>query len=78
MKNSLRINAGRRYGRALAALPARKLAAALQAANRSPHPILLRRVETKAGHGAGKPLAKQVAEATDVWSFLFWQLGMSA
>ncbi|HLL16231.1 MAG TPA: prolyl oligopeptidase family serine peptidase [Pyrinomonadaceae bacterium] len=58
-------------------LHARKFAAALQTANRSPNPILLR-VETKAGHGAGKPLAKQIAEATDVWSFLFWQLGVSA
>ncbi|HLL71127.1 MAG TPA: prolyl oligopeptidase family serine peptidase [Pyrinomonadaceae bacterium] len=55
---------------------ARKFAAALQAANSSTNPILLR-VETKAGHGAGKPLTKQIAEATDVWSFLFWQLGMS-
>jgi prolyl oligopeptidase len=58
-------------------LHARKFAAALQAANASANPILLR-VETKAGHGAGKPLAKQIAEATDVWSFLFWQLGVSA
>jgi prolyl oligopeptidase len=58
-------------------LHARKFAAALQAANNSAHPILLR-VETKAGHGTGKPLTKQIAEATDVWSFLFWQLGVSA
>ncbi|HZH90852.1 MAG TPA: prolyl oligopeptidase family serine peptidase [Pyrinomonadaceae bacterium] len=58
-------------------LHARKFAAALQAANKSAHPVLLR-VETKAGHGAGKPLTKQIAKATDVWSFLFWQLGMSA
>ncbi|HEX8129764.1 MAG TPA: prolyl oligopeptidase family serine peptidase [Pyrinomonadaceae bacterium] len=58
-------------------LHARKFAAALQAANKSANPILLR-VETKAGHGAGKPLTKQIAEATDVWSFLFWQLGVSA
>jgi prolyl oligopeptidase len=58
-------------------LHARKFAAALQAASASAHPILLR-VETRAGHGAGKPLTKQIAEATDVWSFLFWQLGVSA
>ncbi|HYG10645.1 MAG TPA: prolyl oligopeptidase family serine peptidase, partial [Pyrinomonadaceae bacterium] len=58
-------------------LHARKFAAALQAATGAAHPILLR-VETKAGHGAGKPLTKQIAEATDVWSFLFWQLGVSA
>jgi len=38
-------------------------------------PILLR-IETKAGHGAGKPVAKQIEEFTDVYSFLFWQLGV--
>lgn len=57
-------------------LHARKFAAALQAANASSNPVLLR-TETKAGHGAGKPLAKQIEEATDVWSFLFWQLGVA-
>jgi prolyl oligopeptidase len=36
-------------------------------------PILLR-IETKAGHGAGKPVAKQIEESTDMYSFLFWQL----
>ena len=38
-------------------------------------PILLR-IETKAGHGAGKPITKQIEELTDVYSFLFWQLGV--
>ena len=38
-------------------------------------PILLR-VESKAGHGAGKPVTKQIEEFTDVYSFLFWQLGV--
>jgi hypothetical protein len=38
-------------------------------------PILLR-VESKAGHGQGKPITKQIEEGTDVWSFLFWQLGV--
>jgi prolyl oligopeptidase len=33
-------------------------------------------VESVAGHGQGKPRGKQVEEATDVWSFLFWQLGV--
>ena len=51
----------------------RKMAARLQAAT-SAAPILLR-LETRAGHGAGKPRAKQLDELTDTWSFLFWQLG---
>jgi prolyl oligopeptidase len=58
------------------ALHARKMAARLQAATSSDQPILLR-LESKAGHGAGKPRAKVLEELTDVWSFLFWQLGMS-
>lgn len=57
-------------------LHARKMAALLQASNASPHPILLR-VETRAGHGIGKPLSKVIEEQTDVWSFLFWQLGVT-
>ena len=56
-------------------LHARKMAARLQAATSSDEPILLR-LETKAGHGQGKPRAKVVEELTDVWSFLFSQLGM--
>jgi prolyl oligopeptidase len=59
------------------ALHARKMAARLQAATSSDQPILLR-LETKAGHGAGKPRAKLLDELTDTWSFLFWQLGMKA
>jgi prolyl oligopeptidase len=56
-------------------LHARKMAALLQSVNASDHPILLR-VETKAGHGVGKPIAKVIEEQTDVWTFLFWQLGV--
>jgi prolyl oligopeptidase len=39
-------------------------------------PILLR-IETKAGHGAGKPITKQIEEQVDIYSFLFWQLGVT-
>jgi prolyl oligopeptidase len=38
-------------------------------------PILLR-IDTKAGHGQGKPITKQIEDQTDVYSFLFWQLGV--
>ena len=38
-------------------------------------PILLR-IESKAGHGAGKPTNKQIEEGVDIYSFLFWQLGV--
>jgi prolyl oligopeptidase len=55
---------------------ARKMAARLQAATSSDRPILLR-VETKAGHGQGKPRAKTLEELTDTWSFIFWQLGLT-
>ena len=47
----------------------------MQAATTSDRPILLR-LETKAGHGAGKPRAKVLDELTDEWSFVFWQLGV--
>ncbi|GAC1317744.1 MAG: prolyl oligopeptidase family serine peptidase [Chloroflexota bacterium] len=55
---------------------ARKMAARLQAATASEAPILLR-VEQAAGHGQGKPRHKQLDEATDTWSFLFWQLELT-
>jgi len=45
-----------------------KYAAAIQAADVGPKPRLLR-VETRAGHGAGKPLDKVIAEAADMWAF---------
>jgi prolyl oligopeptidase len=58
---------------------AKKMAALMQAEakNGASHtrPILLR-IESKAGHGAGKPVTKQIEEFTDVYSFLFWQLGV--
>ena len=58
---------------------AKKMAALMQATaangkNRE-RPILLR-IDSKAGHGQGKPITKQIDELTDVYSFLFWQLGV--
>jgi len=58
---------------------AKKMAARMQteAANgRSRGRPILLRIETKAGHGAGKPLTKQIEEQTDIYSFLLWQLGV--
>lgn len=56
-------------------LHARKFAARLQAnaTNEPDRPILLR-IEPKAGHGAGKPISKQIEEWADIMTFLFWQL----
>jgi prolyl oligopeptidase len=58
---------------------AKKMAALMQAEAKNgeskTRPILLR-IESKAGHGAGKPVTKQIEEFTDIYSFLFWQLGV--
>jgi prolyl oligopeptidase len=56
---------------------AKKMAALMQneAANGPDRPILLR-IEPKAGHGIGKPVSKLIEESTDIYSFLFWQLGV--
>ena len=52
-----------------------KYAATLQAAQGGPEPVLIR-IETKAGHGAGKPTAKVIEEQTDRWAFLVHNLHM--
>ncbi|MCW5961384.1 MAG: S9 family peptidase [Pyrinomonadaceae bacterium] len=52
-----------------------KYAATLQKAQGGKAPILIR-IETKAGHGAGKPTAKQIEEAADIYGFLMKSLGM--
>ena len=51
-----------------------KFAAALQAAQAGDKPILIR-IETRAGHGAGKPTAKIIEETADQWAFLVKTLG---
>ncbi|HEY2930901.1 MAG TPA: prolyl oligopeptidase family serine peptidase [Acidobacteriota bacterium] len=55
---------------------AKKFAARLQEASSGANPILIR-VEIRAGHGAGKPMSKVIEEAADVYTFLFWRLGVS-
>jgi prolyl oligopeptidase len=52
-----------------------KYAAALQAAQAGDAPVLIR-IETKAGHGAGKPTAKIIEEQADIYGFLVRNLGM--
>src|ERR1022692_4544063 len=58
---------------------ARKMTALMQASAKNggsrTRPILLR-IESKAGHGPGTPVGKRIEEYTDVYSFLFWQLGV--
>jgi len=52
-----------------------KFAAALQAAQAGPAPVLIE-IETKAGHGAGKPTSKVIEEQADRWAFLVKNLGI--
>lgn len=54
-----------------------KYAATLQAANTGNAPKLIR-IDTKAGHGAGKPISKQIDEWTDMYAFAMYHLGMNA
>ena len=60
----------------VAPLHARKMTALLQASTSSNRPILLH-YDTKAGHSGGLPISKQIDDATDTFSFLFWQLGVT-
>ena len=54
-----------------------KFAAALQAAQMGPAPALIR-IETKAGHGFGKPTSKLIEEISDRWAFVVKALAMDA
>jgi len=53
-----------------------KFAATLQAAQAGSAPVLIR-IETKAGHGGGKPTDKQIEERADMYAFLFRELKMT-
>ena len=48
-----------------------KYAAKLQASQSGERPVLIR-IETDAGHGAGKPISKTIEEQADMWSFFFY------
>lgn len=53
-----------------------KFIATLQEKQAGDNPVLVR-IETMAGHGAGKPTSKSIEEATDIWSFIMYYLGMN-
>ncbi len=52
-----------------------KFIATLQAKQQGANPVLVR-IDTNAGHGSGKPTSKQIDEFSDIWSFIFYNLGM--
>ena len=52
-----------------------KYAAELQAANTGDKPKLIR-IDSKAGHGAGKPISKVIDEYADLYSFIYYNLGI--
>ena len=52
-----------------------KFAARLQDVYKGENPVIIR-IDAKAGHGAGKPVSKQIEEATDIWSFTMYNLNM--
>lgn len=53
-----------------------KFIAALQEKQKGSNPVLVR-IDTNAGHGSGKPTSKQIDEFSDMWSFIFYNLGMT-
>ncbi len=52
-----------------------KFIATLQEKQKGSNPVLVR-IDTNAGHGSGKPTSKQIDEFADIWSFVFYNLGM--
>ena len=52
-----------------------KFAATLQEKHKGPNPVLIR-IETEAGHGAGKSTQQIIDEQTDMWSFMFYNIGL--
>lgn len=54
-----------------------KFAATMQEKQQGAHPVLIR-IETKAGHGAGRSTQQVIEEVTDKWSFMFYNIGIKA
>ncbi|MFN5182104.1 MAG: prolyl oligopeptidase family serine peptidase [Bacteroidota bacterium] len=52
-----------------------KFISTLQANQQGKNPTLIR-IDENAGHGSGKPTTKQIEEFTDIWSFVFYNLGV--
>jgi len=52
-----------------------KYIATLQEKYKGENPVLIR-IETKAGHGAGKPVSKQIEEVADMYAFTFYNMGL--
>jgi prolyl oligopeptidase len=52
-----------------------KFAATLQACQAGSEPVLIR-IDSKAGHGGGKPLSKQLEEQADIYGFIMYHTGM--
>jgi prolyl oligopeptidase len=52
-----------------------KFAATLQQAHEGNNPVLIR-IDTNAGHGAGKATDKMIEEAADKWAFMFYMMGL--
>ncbi len=53
-----------------------KYISTLQQKYKGPNPVMIR-IETSAGHGAGKPTSKIIEEAADVYSFTWWNMGLT-
>ena len=53
-----------------------KYAATLQSSNTGDAPKIIR-IDSKAGHGAGKPVSKVIDEYADIYSFLFYNMGIN-
>lgn len=53
-----------------------KYIATLQEKYQGENPVLVR-IESKAGHGGGMPTSKQIEEYTDIWSFIFYNMGIN-